>query len=357
MFFLINNSFDEGSKEIFDKFLLTCKTIIKFSFVYIFLFIIKNLYKINLHINSIYLNNLKNKGGTKNINKSNRIKLALCTVGKKENLYVKEFIEYYFNLGISHIFIYDDNNINDEKIADSIPGKYIQNISVYEAYNKNITHQSEAFSDCYKNNLVEFDWFIMVDMDEYLYIVDDTLENYLTNPVFEKCDFIKLNWALSTDNNQVYYNSSPLFERFKPPYIKSKFIKSIIRGNISNLKYWVHSPIYSPERNITCNCKGKKINYKKLNFESLTPINVEKAFIIHFRFKSTQELINKNKRGFGTWLDNKTLLWTLKGHIKDYFDQNEITSEKLNYIEKELQTKLYSYRITYYFNKLFFYLL
>ena len=357
MFFLINNSFDEGSKEIFDKFLLTCKAIIKFSFVYIFLFIIKNLYKINLYINSIYLNKFKNKGGTKNINKSNRIKLALCTVGKKENLYVKEFIEYYFNLGISHIFIYDDNNINDEKIADSIPGKYIQNISVYEAYKKNITHQSEAFSDCYKNNLVEFDWFIMVDMDVYLYIVDDTLENYLTNPVFEKCDFIKLNWALSTDNNQVYYNSSPLFERFKPPYIKSKFIKSIIRGNISNLKYWVHSPIYSPERNITCNCKGKKINYKKLNFESLTPINVEKAFIIHFRFKSTQELINKNKRGFGTWLDNKTLLWTLKGHIKDYFDQNEITSEKLNYIEKELQTKLYSYRITYYFNKLFFYLL
>ena len=98
----------------------------------------------------------------------------------------------------------------------------------------------------------------------------------------------------------------------------------------------------------------KIIHYKTLNFESLTPINVEKAFIIHFRFKSTEELINKNKRGFYNWLDNKTLQWTLRGHIDDYFNQNEITLEKINYIEKELNIKLYFYRIKYYLKKLIF---
>ena len=91
-----------------------------------------------------------------------------------------------------------------------------------------------------------------------------------------------------------------------------------------------------------------------MNFESLTPINVEKAFIIHFRFKSTEELINKNKRGFSNWLDNKTLQWTLRGHIDDYFNQNEITLEKINYIEKELKIKLNLYRIKYYLKKLIF---
>ena len=37
--------------------------------------------------------------------KSNNLKIALCTMGKKENLYVKEFIDYYIKLGINHIFI------------------------------------------------------------------------------------------------------------------------------------------------------------------------------------------------------------------------------------------------------------
>ena len=30
------------------------------------------------------------------------IKIALCTMGRTENLYVKEFIEYYIKLGIDH---------------------------------------------------------------------------------------------------------------------------------------------------------------------------------------------------------------------------------------------------------------
>ena len=31
------------------------------------------------------------------------IKVALCTMGKMENLYVNEFVEYYSKLGIDHI--------------------------------------------------------------------------------------------------------------------------------------------------------------------------------------------------------------------------------------------------------------
>ena len=170
----------------------------------------------------------------------------------------------------------------------------------------------------------------------------------------KKCDFIKINWVLTRDNNLVYYEQKPLFERFKPPYLKSKFIKSIIKGNISDLKYWVHSPIYSPINNNTCDCEGKQIKYKLLNFEKLTPINIKKAFIIHFRFKSTQELISKIKRGFGSWLDNQTLEWTLKGHINDYFVHNEVTLEKINYIEKNMNIKLCYYRLQFFLSKIFF---
>ena len=41
-------------------------------------------------------------------------------MGKKENLYVEEFVHYYRKLGINKIFIYDDNDVNTEKIRDVI---------------------------------------------------------------------------------------------------------------------------------------------------------------------------------------------------------------------------------------------
>ena len=176
------------------------------------------------------------------------------------------------NLGVDHIFIYDNNDPFSEKIEDILEKKYLKRITIIVTRLINITYQYEAFSDCYKNNLKYFDWFIMVDMDEYLYIVNDSLHNYLNNSIFNKCDFIKIHWANSQDNGLVYYDPRPLFQRFKKPYIRRNQIKSIIRGNITNLKYWVHSPYISPNRNITCTNEGKIINYTKMNFEFINKI-------------------------------------------------------------------------------------
>jgi len=182
-------------------------------------------------------------------------------MGKLENLYVNEFIDYYLKLGVNHIFIYDNNDPNKEKIEDVVKDSYKKKVSIYKTDDYNISHQSLAFTHCYQNFKYRFNWFIMVDFDEYVYIVNDTLKNYLNSEIFNKCDFIKLHWLVPTDNKLLYYDSRPLLERFKGPYKKEKFIKSIIRGNISNLTYWVHSPKYSPQKNITCNNEGTKIVY------------------------------------------------------------------------------------------------
>ena len=31
------------------------------------------------------------------------IKIALCTMGREENLYAKEFVDYYYKLGVDHL--------------------------------------------------------------------------------------------------------------------------------------------------------------------------------------------------------------------------------------------------------------
>ena len=94
---------------------------------------------------SVYVMDIKEKFQLqKKSDINHKIKLALCTMGKKENLYANEFVEYYFNLGFDHLFIYDDNDLNDEKISNAIWSKYKDNITIYENIKKNnINRQDE----------------------------------------------------------------------------------------------------------------------------------------------------------------------------------------------------------------------
>ena len=179
-----------------------------------------------------------------------------------------------------------------------------------------------------------------------IYIIPNRPESYK----FNKCDIINFHWVQATDNNLLHYDNRTLFERFKGPYIKSAFVKSIVRGNITQLRYSVHSPSFSPERNITCNNEGKQIKYTILELEDVNPISIRYAYIIHFRYKSTEEFIKKYKRGYSNWFGNRINTF-LQGNLKEYFQLNEITLEKINYIEKELNINLTEYRAIYNQNK------
>jgi len=234
--------------------------------------------------------------------------------------------------------------MKSERISDMIDFQYKEFVKIYEAKKINIPNQSKAFTDCYEKYNSFFFWIIMIDMDEFLYIKNGTLKNYLLNPVFNKCDFIKIHFSLPTDNNHLYYENKPLFERFKGPYINSNYIKTIVKGNIPKLKYWVHSPYISPERNTTCNNKGGIINYKKLNFEYINKIDTTKAFFIHFKYKSTEETINKLKRGYSNWHEKNRIPGLLRIKVYDYLRDNKITKEKLEYFEKEFHFNLSKYK-------------
>ena len=303
----------------------------------------KTYFKSRIIIELIFLTfifcNFSNISKFNNNNKKKDINIAICTMGRMENLYIKEFIEYYCKMEIDHIFIFNDNEVYEESIYNEIDKKYQKKVSVYDTKLYHINNQIEAFSKCYKDNNDKYDWFIMIDMDEFLFIVGDTLKNYLNDKRFYKCDFIKIHWVLPTDNELLYYDQRPLFERFRPPYFKSEFIKTIIRGNISDLKYWVHSPYFSPKRNRTCNNIGKRIYYKEMNFETIRPINIKKSFIIHFMFKSTEEFVYKLKRGYRNWLGNFSQT-NLINKIKLYFRINKATFKKIKFIEEELNLNL-----------------
>ena len=267
-------------------------------------------------------------------------------MGKEENLYAKEFIEYYVKLGFDHLFIYDNNDPGTEKISSILEDKYRNHVTIYETIKYNITCQAQAFTICYKNNKLNYNWILMADMDEYLYIVNDSLKNYLSSKVFKKCDFIKYYWVLPTDNNLLHYEPKPLFERFKGPYLIPGLYKTMVRGNISNLVYHVHFPQSYPPNKLFCNSEGNIISDKFVQYKDEKHLTVKKAYLLHFRFKSTEEFIKKYKRGYSNWHGKKANLF-LQEILAYYFWLNKITPEKINYIEKELNLSLKSYKERY----------
>ena len=134
------------------------------------------------------------------------LKICLCTLGKKENKYSREFVEHYKNYGIDKIFIYDNNDFGEEEfetvLSDYIQSKYVEIIN----FRGKSRIQLKVMNDCYKCNYKIFDWLIMADMDEFIFLKNDkNIKSFLSNKRFLKCYLIHLNRVFHTDNNQIYY--------------------------------------------------------------------------------------------------------------------------------------------------------
>lgn len=73
-----------------------------------------------------------------NQDKAPNLKVAVCTMAKKDNLYIKEFLDYYIKLGVDHIFIYDNNEKKTEKFTDIIDKSYKNYVTIYKNIKYNI---------------------------------------------------------------------------------------------------------------------------------------------------------------------------------------------------------------------------
>ena len=104
--------------------------------------------------------------------KYNNLKVCLCLICKEEKLYIKDFIEYYKQLGFNHIFLYDNNDKNGENIkeviSDFIEKKFITYINFRDFKKKLGGPIMAAYLDCYHKNNLLFDWIAFFDVDEYL---------------------------------------------------------------------------------------------------------------------------------------------------------------------------------------------
>ena len=161
-------------------------------------------------------------------------KVCLCTIGKNENSYIREFVEYYKKYGVDKIFLYDNNDLNGknfgEVISDYINSGFIELIDY-----RNISSDSQilSYNDCYKKNYKNYDWLIFYDIDEYIYLKDfKNIKSYLGDKRFFECERIQLNWIFYTDNNLLYYDNRTLAERFTE---RQPVLEELNQGEVKEL--------------------------------------------------------------------------------------------------------------------------
>ena len=271
------------------------------------------------------------------------MKILLCTIAKNENRYIREFVEWYKDLGFTNICLYDNNDIDGERFEDVI-GDYINSgFVILKDYKGKKVCQLNAYEECYKEYGKTYDWIAVFDADEYLDLDDRVFKNindYLSLPQFQTYDAIHINWLNFDDNDQLRYEDKPLKERFRVSakydkcvaynFPENNHIKTILRGGLDNVawKATPHTPFPSNIR--CCDSVGKKCDI----MNPFVEYNFQYAKLRHYGYKSTEEYCLKMKRGFPDQLVDKKKMKNLLE--TRYFVMNKISQEKVDIVKEIL---------------------
>lgn len=276
-------------------------------------------------------------------------KIALCCIAKLENVYIRFFVEYHKKLHFDKIFIYDNNDLDGERLEEVI-NDYIdqQYVEVIDYRGKQVV-QLAAYQDCYDRHNKEYDWIAFFDCDEFLTFADETydIHLFLNQRKFLPFQMMHINWKIYGDNELLDNDGRSVVERFKNPVLPLDFMtrgvpwnkttKSIVRGGLSAIvwKATAHTP--TSKYYYCCNSEGVAVRTNS----ALQEIEFKTVFLRHYRTKSIGEWVrNKMIRGFADQPDKS---WKQILTLNHFFEYNQITKEKLDYANKILEElKAYS---------------
>ena len=289
---------------------------------------------------------IKNKiNQIKEKSKNNYLKIALCAIAKEENLYIREWVKWYFDLGINKIFLYDNNDIDGERFDDII-SDYIRNgfveiidkrgiVKSVSTDKDGMTTQGQAFYDCFYKHKNEYDWMCFFDIDEFLeiYHTYNDIFDFLND--FSSYDSIRVQWKMYGDNNQLFYNNKPLFERFR--YINNskndKHVKQIINCNKEfkeELIFCAHGYLNKSYNNVNVLKETQNNPYMEVTgAKDNLPV-----YLNHFYSKSTEEFIRrKYKKTSAVTGINNNRNFNLDFLKNQYFENNTYADDKEKFID------------------------
>lgn len=229
--------------------------------------------------------------------------LSIIAIIKNE-MYIREWIEYHRMVGVSHFYIYDNESTNHmkEEIQD-----YIDSGIVTYQYFPGELMQLKAYKHAVENYQFETKYMAMIDGDEYMVPMQDSLLPDIVDQIFEDYESLVLKepgFAGGIGINWRDYGSSHHKDKqeglcienymYRAPddFFLNAHIKTIFIPRVVTDIWTPHIPDMQKDwRTISEN--GSTINYSFF-YDSMC----KKLRINHYFCKSENEYMEKIKRGW-----------------------------------------------------------
>ena len=254
--------------------------------------------------------------------------VALCAIAKCENLYINEWAEYHLNLGFDHIYVYDNNEIDGEKISDVLSDDRITVINYRGKHQSSCETQVKAYNECYNGYGRKYDWIMFIDIDEFLTLEKfGNIKDFLSQRCFADAKAVRFHWKCYSDSGKLKYEAGSVISRFTELCENgevNKYYKQIYRTKLPKFRMMnVHycdfiGGIYYPD--------GSSARYIMQTTDQ--NVNYVCGCIRHYVTKSLEEFVDIKwkRRGNGS---SKTRL-----NKEFYFKYNKKTEEKSRYFDE-----------------------
>lgn len=261
------------------------------------------------------------------------LNVALVAIGRRENLYAREFVEHYKNLGFANIIIMDNNHEGEEHFEDVLQDYIDQGFVIIEDYRDQVKPQMRGYTQMYRKYGEKYDWIAFYDFDEFLILprhrdISEYLELFPSD-----CQVVLVNWLCMTDNNLVKYDPRPLMERFTEAMpldrcVQYSFpdnchVKSIIRGGLD--VSFGGNPHTTDTPLIAYNASGVRCENRPWQL-----MDYRIALLKHFTTKTIEEWVTRKMKVGTPDRDPSQFLPFYKDR---FFKINEMTEDKMNYLK------------------------
>ena len=220
--------------------------------------------------------------------------VAICAIGRLENRYAVEWVEHYKQLGVAHIYIYDNNRPEDGETFADVLQPYIE-AGLVETIPWD-GRQKPAYEDCYNRHNQEYGWIGFFDFDELVWIQDGRKASDLLSG-FDYADVLVMNWQTMTDNGLLHYEPKPMKERFTEgtgeDFQINRHVKSFVHTGIKGISFNdPHCP--NAPKLMVVNVHG--ISVKQIPIQDQVIHDI--ARVDHYDTKTAEEWVAKNRRGW-----------------------------------------------------------
>ena len=128
------------------------------------------------------------------------MRTAVCCILKNENHYIREWVEWYKNIGFTNAILYDNNDIDGETLDEVISDYINEGFVIVKDVRGKTKQQLPCYQSCYDEYSNDYDWIAFFDADEFLEFDNNkNVDDFLNEDIFKDAEFIKICWKNFND--------------------------------------------------------------------------------------------------------------------------------------------------------------